>query len=794
MAADLKVSRLTKVRRLMRRGSSNSSARSASIAKEQQHSPPALNSRQPRRSASLTKLAEVKEQQLHCLDSTDGAVQTNNNNEHRRGSATASQPTADRRSETLLSGARQPGTATSSTSALIDLPTPVSQKPQPILTVEEPTPDPIAPARTSADDHTEDARESLDLAHPLPSPQQSSVRSRPIAGTVRRQSLVNSSNARVVKSLLDQEQRPTTASSQEGYFAPSTFDPNMMHRKIWVKRPGASATLVQIREDDLVDDVRDMILRKYANSLGRTFDAPDLTLRIVPRDASRDRERLLEPEEEICRTLDHYFAGGQHVDEALLIDIPQRRTPKPSPRAGPGHQYPYNFDEPSRPVENGTDYFGTAAMAHSPAALTTVSHDSRASHATQNPAQHPHDRAMAVLTTGVVPPLPSPGGRTRTHQVARPRTTRTHTSSPTTIVNPGFSTRPSRQRRDSTASDSRPGNPATTRLKRRPQTDKPRHPQPQTASPPPRPKRPARESADPSPPPRSSRDTLSAPIHGPARQLSPPINVLIVEDNIINLKLLEAFMKRLKVRWATAMNGRAAVDKWRGGGFHLVLMDIQLPIMSGLEATKEIRRLERVNGIGVFSLNGPASSGTPGVGGHAAAGGAADGAADAESGGHIVGEEDRLEAEKLFKSPVIIVALTASSLQSDRHEALAAGCNDFLTKPVNFVWLERKVKEWGCMQALIDFDGWRKWKHFSEDQVTPKAIDKSQKNAAARPAVDEKQENERETGRGRKEEGAAGARGAGSDGSAEAGERDGSEIRENEEAEAETETEDHAQR
>jgi len=29
------------------------------------------------------------------------------------------------------------------------------------------------------------------------------------------------------------------------------------------------------------------------------------------------------------------------------------------------------------------------------------------------------------------------------------------------------------------------------------------------------------------------------------------------------------------------------------------------------------------------------------------------------------------------------------------------------------VWFERKVKEWGCMQALIDFDGWRKWKDFA---------------------------------------------------------------------------------
>lgn len=140
----------------------------------------------------------------------------------------------------------------------------------------------------------------------------------------------------------------------------------------------------------------------------------------------------------------------------------------------------------------------------------------------------------------------------------------------------------------------------------------------------------------------------------------PPINVLLVEDNIINLKLLEAFMKRLKVRWQTAMNGREAVTKWRAGGFHLVLMDIQLPVMNGLDATKEIRRLERINSIGLFSSS--ASSHAP------------------ATPGEEPSREDKLEHLDLFKSPVIIVALTASSLQSDRHEALAAGCNDFLTK------------------------------------------------------------------------------------------------------------------
>ncbi|KAK9466860.1 hypothetical protein V1512DRAFT_262517 [Lipomyces arxii] len=160
----------------------------------------------------------------------------------------------------------------------------------------------------------------------------------------------------------------------------------------------------------------------------------------------------------------------------------------------------------------------------------------------------------------------------------------------------------------------------------------------------------------------------------------PPVKVLIVEDNIINQKILEAFMRKRQIRSGVAKNGKEAIEKWREGGYHLVLMDIQLPVLSGIEATKEIRRLERRNRIGVF--------------------------VDDDAGS--IKDEDVLLPHR-FKSPVIIVALTASSLDSDRREALAAGCNDFLTKPVNLVWLERKITEWGCMQALIDFEGWRQW-------------------------------------------------------------------------------------
>lgn len=58
--------------------------------------------------------------------------------------------------------------------------------------------------------------------------------------------------------------------------------------------------------------------------------------------------------------------------------------------------------------------------------------------------------------------------------------------------------------------------------------------------------------------------------------------------------------------------------------------------------------------------------------------------------------------------------------------------NDFL-QPVNFVWMERKVKEWGCMQALIDFDGWRKWKDFAAQNDSSALSPKNLKNATSSP-------------------------------------------------------------
>lgn len=165
----------------------------------------------------------------------------------------------------------------------------------------------------------------------------------------------------------------------------------------------------------------------------------------------------------------------------------------------------------------------------------------------------------------------------------------------------------------------------------------------------------------------------------------PSISVLVVEDNAINQAILGAFLRKHRISYQIAKNGQEAIDKWRSGGFHLVLMDIQLPVKSGIEATKEIRHLEKINKIGVFAQHELKNT----------------------SKNETVNESEKLDLN-LFRSPVIIVALTASSNSSvDKTNALRAGCNDYLTKPVNLVWLQNKITEWGCMQALIDFDGWK---------------------------------------------------------------------------------------
>jgi osomolarity two-component system, response regulator SSK1 len=196
----------------------------------------------------------------------------------------------------------------------------------------------------------------------------------------------------------------------------------MGQRKIWVKRPGASATLVALAEDSVVDELRDHVLRKYSNSLGRSFDSPDLCIKIASREnASRQiaGERLLSPEEPLIPLIDSYYPGGQTVNEALIIDAPARRTPKPSPRfchSGVGEEESY-FPLMPVNVKGGTP--PPNAQSTMPPPNSGVS-------------THPPP-SMSVLTTGKVPPLPSPGGRSGRSSRPRPPLVRHKTGSPTLV-------------------------------------------------------------------------------------------------------------------------------------------------------------------------------------------------------------------------------------------------------------------------------------------------------------------------------------------------------------------------
>jgi CheY-like chemotaxis protein len=122
------------------------------------------------------------------------------------------------------------------------------------------------------------------------------------------------------------------------------------------------------------------------------------------------------------------------------------------------------------------------------------------------------------------------------------------------------------------------------------------------------------------------------------------MRVLMVEDNAVNMLIAVAMLQSWGVQVTQAHDGREALAAVEASlaedrPFHVVLMDVQMPEMSGHEATRALRRLE--------------------------------------SGQSLP-----------------IVALTAAALVTEREEALSAGMDDFLTKPIDADKLHATLLKW----------------------------------------------------------------------------------------------------
>ncbi|MBW7859240.1 MAG: response regulator, partial [Leptonema sp. (in: Bacteria)] len=113
--------------------------------------------------------------------------------------------------------------------------------------------------------------------------------------------------------------------------------------------------------------------------------------------------------------------------------------------------------------------------------------------------------------------------------------------------------------------------------------------------------------------------------------------VLVVEDNEINLEVTSELLKRFGLEVETANDGKEAVKSALSGHYDLILMDIQMPIMDGYEATRQIR-------------------------------------------------------EKNASIPII--ALTAHALASEEQRSLQAGMNDHLSKPIDSKVLYQTIAHW----------------------------------------------------------------------------------------------------
>ncbi|NTV90832.1 MAG: response regulator, partial [Clostridiales bacterium] len=121
----------------------------------------------------------------------------------------------------------------------------------------------------------------------------------------------------------------------------------------------------------------------------------------------------------------------------------------------------------------------------------------------------------------------------------------------------------------------------------------------------------------------------------------PEYKILLAEDDVINQFVITKFLDRLGCAVTTAENGVKAVGEFKKQDFDMILLDVQMPVMDGLEACSKIRKHEKSSG---------------------------------------------------RRTPVI--AISAFAMENDKVKCLEAGMDDFIAKPLSLGQLNDMIQKW----------------------------------------------------------------------------------------------------